>query len=267
MNQDVAILVLSCDKYSDAWNPFFALYDKFWPDRPYTTYLATNVERPTFPNVKILNAGTPRNWSDDTLKILRQIPEKYIIILLEDYFLNDTPDVHWLEQCISVVRKTDASFMRIASFRKDHFPMYRFKELPEYPGFGVTKKDAPFLINLQAGIWNREKLMTYILPGESPWDFETKGSRRCEKTDDLFLGITQASSKDIITCPIPYLCTAITKGVWMREAIELCKSNGIDINSKQRPVESPTAYLSRKLKHTFSYNSRRYLDFIRGKMG
>jgi hypothetical protein len=30
----IAIPVVSCDKYSDLWQPFFALFDRFWPDCP-----------------------------------------------------------------------------------------------------------------------------------------------------------------------------------------------------------------------------------------
>lgn len=262
MNKDVAILILSCDKYSDAWSPFFALFRKFWPDCPFRTYLATNEMNPDFNGVDVLRSGVPRNWSDDTLDILKQIPEKYVIVLLEDYFLNDKPDSEWLKKCIDITVSYDAAFMRIASFRKDHFDMYAFDVIPDHPDFGVTRKSAPFLINLQAGIWNREKLISYILPGESPWDFETKGSRRCAQSKDIFLGITKASSKDIISSPIPYLCTAITKGVWMREALELCKLHDVEIDTGQRAVESSRAYLSRKLKHAIPYNSRKYLDYL-----
>lgn len=40
----LAILVLSCDKYSDLWDDFFNLKDKFWPECPYSCYLATDTK-------------------------------------------------------------------------------------------------------------------------------------------------------------------------------------------------------------------------------
>jgi hypothetical protein len=262
MNSDLALLILSCDKYSDAWDPFFALFKKFWPDCPYKVYLATNELRPEFPGVQIIASGKPQNWSDDTLAVLQQIPEKYVIVLLEDYFLNGKPDILWLHKCFGIMQSENAAFLRLASFRRDHFNMYAYDVIQQHPDFGVTRKSAPFLINLQAGIWNREKLISYIEPGESPWDFETKGSKRCSHTNDVFLGITKSSSKDIITSPIPYLCTAITKGVWMREAIELCKEFEVNIDITNRPVETSRAYLKRKVIHSIPYNSRKYLDYI-----
>ena len=42
---NVAVRVNSCDKYEDAWNPFFKLFSIMWPDCPYDIYLnSTNFE-------------------------------------------------------------------------------------------------------------------------------------------------------------------------------------------------------------------------------
>ena len=78
MNSDFAILILSCDKYSDAWDPFFALFRKFWPDCPYKVYLATNELKPEVSGVHIIASGKPKNWSDDTLAVLKQIQEGHL---------------------------------------------------------------------------------------------------------------------------------------------------------------------------------------------
>ena len=40
----LAILMLSCDKYSDLWDDFFNLKERFWPDCPYHCYLATDTK-------------------------------------------------------------------------------------------------------------------------------------------------------------------------------------------------------------------------------
>ena len=38
---DVTILVNSCDKYEDAWEPFFKLFSIQWPECPYKIILNT----------------------------------------------------------------------------------------------------------------------------------------------------------------------------------------------------------------------------------
>ena len=32
--KDITIVVNSCDKFKDAWEPFFVLLDKYWTDHP-----------------------------------------------------------------------------------------------------------------------------------------------------------------------------------------------------------------------------------------
>ena len=39
---DISILVCSCDKYEDLWNPMFGMFFKFWEDCPLNIYLMTN---------------------------------------------------------------------------------------------------------------------------------------------------------------------------------------------------------------------------------
>ena len=36
---DCALVISSCDKYQDLWNPSLALHRRFWPDCPYPTFL------------------------------------------------------------------------------------------------------------------------------------------------------------------------------------------------------------------------------------
>jgi len=43
---DTCVLIASCDAYSDAWAPFFALMKKYWPDCPYPIYLISNYQDP-----------------------------------------------------------------------------------------------------------------------------------------------------------------------------------------------------------------------------
>lgn len=266
MGTEIAVLILSCDKYEDAWQPFFSLFHKFWPECPYPVYLGTNTISPVLPGVKTLLSGEAENWSADTRKILGQIPEDYIILLLEDYFFLGKVDEEWLKECLDFTQKNKAAFMRIASFRKDHEPMYAFDAATYQKRFGITKLDAPFRVNLQAGIWNKTDLIDLLKDGESPWQFEVNASVRSRTSKKSFLGITESSEKDIISGPIPYLCTAITKGTWMRETINLCRKENIGLDLSKRPMESRWNYFKRRIYHGFSYPNRKYIDFISGKL-
>lgn len=259
-------MVLSCDRYRDAWQPFFQLFKKYWKNCPYPVYLGANEIDEKIDGVKTLLSGKPLDWSTDTRKIAEQIREKYVIILLEDYFLLGDVNEKMLGDCLTVSVEKDAAFTRLASFRADHFPMYAFDAMPDYPFMGITRTNAPFRINLQAAIWNRNDFLSLLKDGESPWQFEVNGSVRSRKMDKLFLGITEASHQDILAGPIPYLCTAITKGIWMREALRLCRKENVALDLSHRPTETVFAYTWRKIYHGLSYPNRKYVDFLARKI-
>lgn len=265
-SKNTALLVLSCDKYSDIWQPFFDFLFKHWSDCPYPIYLGANEQTYIHPRVQTIHSGKARDWSNDTIAILNQIPESNVIILLEDYFVYAHPDQSLLDRSIDLLNKERAVFMRIACFPSDHFVDYAYDEMKETPEFVVTRKDAQYRVNLQAGIWNKEKLVQLIVPGESPWAFETEGTKRSRKTDDVFLGIKETKGLRFVHGPIPYLCTALSRGVWMRDAIELCEKNGIPLNTRDRPIESPAEYRKRKMYHSMPYGFRKYWDYIASKL-
>ena len=62
----------------------------------------------------------------------------------------------------ALIEEKDASYMRIASFRRDYFPMYAFDVIKENPKFGINRMDTPYRVNLQAGIWNRKDFISLI---------------------------------------------------------------------------------------------------------
>lgn len=263
---DCAVLILSCDLYKDAWKPFFELFTRFWKNAAYPVYLGNNTATFDFPGVQVVHAGAPVNWTEDTRRILQQIKERYVLVLLEDYFLTEPVDQKQVQLCLDITKKEDAVFTRMASFRADHFPMYAYDIHPEHRLMGVTRKTAPFLVNLQAGIWNREDFIRLLNGNESPWDFETKGSERAALMNRVFLGLADDHSKKYVHGPIPYLCTAITKGVWMREAIELCRKEQIELDLTHRGIETLLDYNKRRLYHSFSYGARKYIDYIAQKL-
>jgi hypothetical protein len=264
-SRNTALLVLSCDKYRDIWQPFFDFLFRFWNDCPYPIYLGTNEQSFENSRVRTILSGKARDWSNDTISILKQIPERNVIVLLEDYFVYAHPDQQLLERATDLLQTEQATFMRIACFPSDHFVDYAYDEMKSNKEFVVTRKEARYRVNLQAGIWNKEKLMKLIVPGESPWAFEIEGSKRSRATDEIYLGIKETPGVRHVHGPIPYLCTALSRGVWMRDAIELCEKNNIVLDVGARPVESTAEYRKRKMYHSMPYGFRKYWDYVASK--
>jgi hypothetical protein len=264
-HKDTALLVLSCDKYADVWPPFFDFFERYWKNCPYKIYLGVNEKEFVRDGVTVLKSGPARSWTEDTRAILEQMHERNIMLLLEDYFLNGAADEEKLEQCIALLENEAAIFMRIACFPADHFSDYAYDKLAHTPWCGKTRPDAPYRVNLQAGLWNREGFLHMLSGTENPWEFEHNASARSAAMPEAFLGLVENRKLNYVHGPVQYLCTAVTKGKWMYDAVQLARRQGIALNTTARPVETRWQYLRRRMYHAMPFALRPYMDFIGNK--
>ena len=73
---------------------------------------------------------------------------------------------------------------------------------------------------------------------------EIAGTERSKDMASPFLSIKRSQ-----LLPIDYLCTAIVKGRWTKEAIELLQENNIKVKLKKRKVESKFSSIFDLVKH------------------
>lgn len=88
----VAILVVSCDKYSDTWEPFFTLLLKYWKECPYLIYLGTNEKDFYHEKVKVIKIGSDKGWTESIVKMLDVIDSDYVLMALDDFLFGDYTD-------------------------------------------------------------------------------------------------------------------------------------------------------------------------------
>ena len=92
--QNVTILLTSSDKYSDAWFPFFQCWDKHCSSLNYPVVInsETKVYDTDNPNITTFlgKAGLP--WSRRLKNCLKTIKTEYVLLCLEDYFIQSPMD-------------------------------------------------------------------------------------------------------------------------------------------------------------------------------
>lgn len=266
MEEDVAVVVMSCDAYSDIWPPFYDFFFKYWNDCPFTIYNGSNHLSFPHPRVVSIHAGIDTDWSSVRKAILKQVKEKYVIMLLEDYFVDGPVDMVTLRKSIDAMKKHNALFLRLSCFPVSHKSLWEYDVLPEEPFLGKIKEKQEYKINTQTAIWNRELLIDLLQDGESIWNFEIEGSKRADIFPNPCLCVVEDPKKDYVHGPIPYLCTAVSKGIWMLDAIELGKKEGIAIDTSKRGVETKFEYWFRKIYTKTPLSRRKPLDFIRHRI-
>ena len=82
-----SVLIYSCDKYSDVWEPFFTLFFRYW-ECPYRVYISSETKKCRVPGVTTLNVNG--EWSD----LIRQALEQIAQALHKDVFGLVADDAH-----------------------------------------------------------------------------------------------------------------------------------------------------------------------------
>ena len=231
----LAILVLSCDKYADLWPSFLQQFRRFFPVEDYPLYLGSNQVRCKDPDVITILSGDDPDWSTSLKRILAQIEEPKLFVILEDLFLSSTVDIEGFKAALSFLFEKNAMHIK-----------YWERQLPygptNNPRIGIYQKEAPYRATV-CGFWDKKYLMNLLIEGENPWNFEILGSYRTSYLDG-FYGLTRP------------LCTyrnMIEKGFWIPQSIAWANREGIALELDKRPLLKGENQLLSRAKMLYFY--------------
>lgn len=172
-DKDLSVLIIGYDGYKDVWDIDMYLLNKYWSNRP-KTYLATSVLKPQYDGVEILAAGEKSEWSKKAYNALKEIKTKYVLLMLEDFFVSSPVDNNLVLDSLQLIKDNNIKFYQIlvqlikSSWEKGK-PFLGNKHIKIIP----QRKKYP--LNLQAAIWDREFLMNAIgTDNYNAWQFEIK---------------------------------------------------------------------------------------------
>ena len=235
MNKKCSLIISSCDVFQDTWKPFSILFNKYWSNCPYPTYLITNFLDFNQNKIKSFKVGEDKHWASNLKKVLDNIKSEYIIYLQDDYFLKEEIDNKGIENLINIAQKENVACLKLYPSPS---PKNNYKN---YKNIGEIKSGEKYRVSLQAAIWNTKILKQLLIDGESGWNMEIKGSGRSNSIKQPFLSI----KKPVIN----YYFTGVVKGKWDYGVIPFLKNHNIEVDTKKRPVEPYRLYLKRKLRN------------------
>ncbi len=176
---DYSILILSCDKYNSLWPSFVERLQKYWTHEANGTYLVTNHLEPHFHNITTLAIGDDIDWSSNLVKALSKIDTEYVYIMLEDVFLNTALDTECLDAVFECLETLKPNYLNTKAL-----------PLPRGRKFNLlvreVEKGSHYRASLCNAFWKKDILMQLINPGETPWQFEKRGSERSNDYDNFF---------------------------------------------------------------------------------
>ena len=239
MSNDFAVLILSCDKYADMWKPFGEQYRKYFPQGNWPIYVGSNTIVCTEPGVVPILSGVDQDWSTSYKRILSQIKEQKIFVILEDFLLASLVDEKLFATTVDFLFTRDAKHIK---YLNGVLP----DSVTDNPNIGQYERGAPYRATVN-GFWDRDYLMTLLIEGESPWNFEILASYRTSYADGFY-------------CLMTPLCdhrNMIEKGQWIPQSLEWARSEGVTLDLNKRPMlEGGSRLLSCIQKFYFNWMLR-----------
>lgn len=202
--------------------------------------------------------GTKDKWSQRLKETLELIDTEYVFFMLDDFFVTEPVNTQFISQCFDWMNKNP----NIAVF--SFHPVVDESNQPskKYPGFEKRPKPSKYLLNCQAAIWRRDRLIKVLRDNESPWDFEIYGSIRASGFRDDFYTLLPNHPH-----PIEYNMrkggTGLVRGMWSKGVVvPLFKELGLKVDFKKRGFapedffDKDTRSTVTKIRHSLSRRVR-----------
>lgn len=220
-NNDVIILINSCDQNSDVLSLLMKSIEENWKDNPFKIKINTETNG-------LLNEKKSRkvvDWGERLINNLLLIESTYIIFLLDDYILEEKINMELIYKALEVLHadKNGAAFyLNYCTSLEDKNGDY-FK----------LKAVADARLNSHPAIWKRKDLLLLTEPFDTPWSWETFGNYRTFNSIKNFYSVS-SQSKDIYKYDYR-LGGAIYRGKWVKEVVDpLIIRFGVDFDLSKR---------------------------------
>lgn len=233
IKEKCSVVVSTCDKYVDLMNGFFVLFRKYWSDCPYPIYLNLEHEVLNYEGVTSINSGETF-WCRRLRNVVNVCNTDYIILLLDDFYIEDKVNQSAINQCIDEMDKNH----NIVSFV---FDRVKFDNEESYLlNFQKRKRFGKYRHALQAGIWRKDYLMRSLDIDANAWEYEYVFNFMSFNKNYIFYCLKQ-NEPDIIPYGHGWL---VVKGKYVKEEIDRILSNNGDIGfdySKREIIEAKDA--------------------------
>ena len=243
---EMAILVNSSDGFRDCWYPFFHLLETHWPHCRFPLYL--NVEEATYehPSLKVHCLNHPRlpsgenvPWSDRLIESLQAIPERYVMYMQEDYFLDAPVRDDLVEDCLRIVAEEAVGCVHLTGFGSQGGA-----KTAERPYLVDVPRISRYRTSTQAAIWDKDVLLSYVRRQETVWETEILGTIRAWSR---YAAIRTIDRQRLEGRPVmSYTGTGIIRGKWHPEMVPLFARHGIPMDFQRRGFYSfPSRWTTR----------------------
>jgi len=213
------MLVLSCDKNEDLFDPFRHCVEKYYPNHPEIIYAMETKQNPYY---KTICKDYPlEQWSRRIRETLKEIDDEQILMIMDDYFIRQPVDTKRIEYLSTQLKDNIACFCFEKCYdEKD--------EETNIKGMKKRQHGAEYEVSINCGLWDKNKLIEVLRGDHNPWDIEFR-SDNCGY--DFYI-----NSEDYIIDwgYITWNPVGIFRGKWAKELVPFFEKEGIIVDYEKR---------------------------------
>lgn len=205
MENKIAVVISSCDRYSYLWDIQMQFFEKYWENCPYNVHLISDIKEYEYPvkGIKLQSFSSgkqsngPSDWSNNLLSFLNSYDYEYVIYFQDDYIPYKQVDQKRLNTLIDYVVKNEVNYVRFYTA-----PMGNGESIKVSEDISIKEitKGSQWRHSLMLAIWKTDTLKNMLekVPNITPWDFE-KYQGRCDEYSKFYcLDLPTYDSSDII---------------------------------------------------------------------
>lgn len=230
MSGNFALVILSCDKYSDTWKPFFQCLSLFWTSKIGQTYLVTNeLTDNELDDVVTIKTGIELSWSSKVRKAIDSIEEEFILVMLDDYFLIEKINNIVIQGLLKLSEINHIDYLSLIPTRRKIKMLNGISIISEKNLYGKT---------LQPAIWRKDYLKKCLYNDDfSAWEFE---NRQKIRSKTKIVGLDCCTNKAEIK-----FVNGVLQGKWYPSSLRIMSKLNIRIDLSRRnqlPIMSVIKY-------------------------
>lgn len=212
------IVVFSCDKNVDTFEPFHKCMEKYYPNHPEIIYITETIKNPYYKTI-CKNYSFDR-WTQKIREALKEIDDNIILLTTDDNFIRKPVDTERIKYVESQIKGDIAMF----NFEKSFDPL---DQESCYKGFKKRNLKGIAINSIMCGIWQKDKLIQALNIICQPWEIERL---------NIAVGEYYINSGDFIidigyTFQRPF---GLTRGKWAREIVPFFEKEGIKMDYERR---------------------------------